>query len=74
MFGKLVGIFVLSVALIILVVVLTGCAPGGDSGPETGFTVQTVDVDGRQVTCIVWNDARYVGGISCDWQSIGGKG
>lgn len=48
---------------------LTGCSAedrvrNGDDLRETSITLG----DGRQITCVVYDDSRYAqGGVSCDW-------
>lgn len=51
---------------------LSGCAKDdADVTPvtvtgTTGLSVQHVDVDGRDVTCVVFTGHKK-GGLSCDW-------
>ena len=61
----------ITAATLAAVVLLTGCAQEREApatpGPVGGTTeVIHVDVDGRSVTCVVW-DGYNAGGISCDW-------
>jgi len=52
--------------ILIAVLALAGC---GETEPgSVGGTTEVirVDVDGRKVTCIVW-DGHNAGGVSCDW-------
>lgn len=50
---------------------LSGCSepeppPADKPTNPTGFSVETINVNGRQVTCITWSDYKK-GGLSCDW-------
>ena len=54
-------------------VFLTGCGPEvPPNGPEVppddnyGLSVSHLQVDGRDVTCVVYSNFRQ-GGLSCDW-------
>lgn len=54
---------------VMLAVILTGCSTSNTdvSDDASGtYDVITVDVNGKRVTCITWNDDRE-GGLSCDW-------
>lgn len=54
--------------------VLTGCGSyrtddAGNQEPRN-LIVQEVEVDGQDVTCVVYDDSEYSqGGLSCDWSS-----
>lgn len=54
--------------LVAAALTLAACgAPADDPGSgRSGFSVDQVDVNGRQVTCISWKSG-YGGGLSCDW-------
>jgi PBP1b-binding outer membrane lipoprotein LpoB len=49
---------------------LAGCSSNA-AAPEresTGtYYVEKVNVDGRQVTCVVWSGIEK-GGVDCDWE------
>lgn len=52
---------------------LAGCSestPGTPVEPDSPYKVVHVRVDGRGVTCVVY-DGYKEGGISCDWVSAG---
>lgn len=63
--------------LLFAVLAMAGCgnnpsdpdtSPGGSyTSPGGSYGVTTVDVHGRNVTCVTWNNG-YGGGISCDWE------
>jgi len=57
--------FTAAAIAIVAVVTLAGC--GSQAGSTDYWTkVEIVDVNGRQVPCVIWKSYN-VGGISCDW-------
>ena len=62
-----------ALASLVAVAALAGCSGTPDPEPVTAPSkidgasdIVHIDVDGRKVTCIVWQAYR-AGGISCDW-------
>lgn len=55
-----------AVALLALVA-LAACGPAEEGGAGGKYEVVHVDVDGRQVPCVIWDGDR-AGGVTCDWQ------
>ena len=56
-----------TVVAVVAVGALSGC--GNTAGSTDYWTkVQMVDVNGRQVPCVIWKSYN-VGGISCDWSA-----
>lgn len=53
---------------VVTAVIVTAC--GGNTEDSAGvsgeFSVTSVSVNGKQVTCITWADYKK-GGLSCDW-------
>ncbi len=63
----------LIIVLAVASLLLGACGESGTAatpsqpGPwGSEFAVSVVDVNGRKVTCVVWDGYR-AGGISCDW-------
>lgn len=61
----------LATLAIVGMLALTGCAKGEDdanTGDETGLRPSVIELpDGREVTCVKYNNRNYVGGVTCDW-------
>lgn len=53
--------------IIAVTLTLTACgAENLDNTHEKRFTTKVIPVEGREVTCVVYQSASY-GGLSCDW-------
>lgn len=73
----------ITAALLASLVGMSACAEGGEaSNPDNsggsldgGFTVGTVTIDGKEITCIVMDrsagNSKW-GGLSCDWVAYHG--
>lgn len=67
------GKFKIVLALLAVVLFTSACGDSGhrDRGHNADeLYVEHVQVDGRTVTCVVYDDADYEqGGLSCDWSA-----
>lgn len=61
-------VFVLAVAVLALAACTDDGADPGASRTSDRLRVERIEVDGREVNCVVYA-AGHKGGLSCDWTS-----
>jgi len=46
---------------------MIGCASNDEGPPEPTIWIETIDVNNKPVTCIMWDPPSYGVSMSCDW-------